>query len=153
MFSTARAIARVALLAAVPMALTVTTAAQPAAAAQYQYRVQIVTSKDSGAGTDGNVWIVLLGDKGESKETYMDSPGNDFEAGSSAWYTITTDKSLGHVSRVKVRHTTGPFNDKWKLELLYVDTPGSDAYNYFPCVCWFGTEHRIIKEVDNSDDD
>ena len=48
------------------------------------YEVQVVTGSKLGGGTDANVYITLLGEKGDSGKRYLrisKEGGNKFEAG------------------------------------------------------------------------
>lgn len=40
-----------------------------------KYRVTVVTSQLSGAGTDANVFVQLFGDEGETSRINLDNPG------------------------------------------------------------------------------
>ena len=48
----------------------------------YEYIVNVHTGDKFGAGTDANVVITLIGDKGELGEMKIDNEGNTFEKGS-----------------------------------------------------------------------
>lgn len=97
--------------------------AQPAARAErgrtQGYKVTITTGKDSGAGTDANVWVQLFGTTGLSEKHILGGGPGHFEKGSDESFTVNVS-SLGELVKICIGHDgTGP-GAGWQLGMVVV---------------------------------
>ncbi len=111
------------------------------------YSVSVVTGDEFGAGTDGDVFLTLIGDVATSEEapledslTYKDK----FERGHADRFIITTPKPLGSSLKCRVRFKPPTIGgSSWLLESVNVTMDqlpksysGEKAWQ-FPCHRWF----------------
>ncbi|XP_046584074.1 lipoxygenase homology domain-containing protein 1-like [Haliotis rubra] len=80
------------------------------------YKTMVYTGDVDGAGTDGNVMVQLIGEKGASKEQYPDSARNDFERGAADPFFLELTP-LGTLTEAKVNRTS---QKPWFLEKIVV---------------------------------
>lgn len=97
------------------------------------YRVVVKTGGVDRAGTDANVFITLRGSKGNSGERQLNSTRDDFERNSAGVYAVPTDKSLGEIQRVRIRHDNTGTRPGWFLDYITVHEDESDRMWFFPC--------------------
>lgn len=82
------------------------------------YSLTVNTAGFFGAGTDSDVYIELVGEKGTSGRIFLDLPWkNDFEQNDSSNYTFNT-KDVGNVKQVIF---TLDGSDDWCVQHAYVD--------------------------------
>lgn len=100
-----------------------------------KYQVTIGTGKVFGAGTNGQISVMLVGSLGSSEEVRI---GNLFPLTPSKSYTMTlkTKSDLGGLLLVKLfKKKFGLFEDDWYCGCVSVKTPNELIYN-FPCYSW-----------------
>lgn len=71
------------------------------ASATSRYHIQVVTGDVRGAGTDGDVFLSLIGEKGTSGETELANSANNFERGQVDQFTIQSD-DIGQITAAEV---------------------------------------------------
>jgi len=97
------------------------------------YTVTIRTDSRFGAGTDGEISIVLVGSNGESEKHMLDKRfHNDFEAGSEEVYELQS-RDLGELLLLRFTNSNGLTGD-WLLDSVQV-TAGDRSW-YFPYFRW-----------------
>lgn len=90
-----------------------------------RYKMTVKTGKLSwwpkGEGTDADVFVRLIGDKGQTNEVEITSliPGNALERGDKDIFTVNFDNAVGTVRKIQVRSDMSGVGPDWYLE--YVD--------------------------------
>lgn len=128
-----------ALGAVAPAAAAPVRAAQPGAvrqAAVVTYWIELKTGNVDYAGTDGDVYIRLLGDLGTSGYLKLDNPGDDRERNQLDTYGPFYLSDLGALQEVRVAFYLGGDSPHWYLDYVTVD-PSNRPKDLFPCYCWF----------------
>jgi len=92
---------------------------------QADYAVAIKTTDNSGAGTDSNIYLQIVGKNGRSKEHHLNSKisGDAFEQGKVDNLTIR-DKDIGPINSIIIRSDTAYPGSDWELEWLIVTLNG-----------------------------
>ncbi|TRY87417.1 hypothetical protein DNTS_013897 [Danionella cerebrum] len=101
------------------------------------YEVEVTTGSMTHAGTMDNIYITLVGKKGESERTILDTRGRDFRTGMKVKYNVTTGFSLSTLLLIrfeKEHFMILPEND-WFCSVVTVRTPEQDVV-HFPCYRW-----------------
>jgi hypothetical protein len=111
------------------------------------YTVSIVTGDEFGAGTDGDVFLTLIGDAATSEEAPLESSltfKDKFERGHADKFIITTPKPLGSNLKCRLRFKPPALGgSSWLLESVNVSMDqapksysGEKSWG-FPCRRWF----------------
>ncbi|KXZ56858.1 hypothetical protein GPECTOR_1g774 [Gonium pectorale] len=95
------------------------TDAAQAAKKQIEYEVHVFTSDKRGAGTDGDVFLQLKGDKGAMGETKLDNAENNFESGREDVFKVL-GSDIGKLTEVTVRLVERGFGAAWHLQQIEV---------------------------------
>jgi hypothetical protein len=76
---------------------------------EIDYNVKVVTDRHSGAGTDSNIYLKIVGQDGETALTHLNGhiSGNAFENGDTDWVTLRL-KNVGKINGIQVL-TDGKF--------------------------------------------
>lgn len=102
--------------------------------------VDIYTGEQSCGGTDSNVFITILGENGETKETELNDSKNNFEQGSKDTFWISSENSIGVVTGVKIRKNG---RDDWFLDKVVVtDNISGKKWNFF-ANCKVGNDESV----------
>ncbi|WP_434387807.1 lipoxygenase family protein [Melittangium boletus] len=97
------------------------------------YKIKIRTGARAGAGTDGDISVVLVGAKGESESHALDKRFyNDFEAGAEDVYDIKS-RELGELLALRFSNEAGVTGD-WFLDFVVVSL--ADRHWRFPHYRW-----------------
>jgi hypothetical protein len=115
------------------------------------YRIVVKTGGEKNAGTDADVYITLMGSKGNSGERELTSSGNDFERHSVGTYSFHTKDPLGDLKKVRIRHDNTGNKPGWFLDYITVHEENSDKMWYFPCNRWLAVDeddHLIDRTLD-----
>jgi hypothetical protein len=92
----------------------------------------LVTTGDCrGAGTDGNVFLTLFGDKGDSGERKLENTGNNFERAQTNLFGFEC-VDLGDLKRIFVHHNNTKFGSAWFLDKIAVESSTGEKW-YFLC--------------------
>lgn len=116
------------------------------------YRIVVKTGGAQNAGTDANVYITLIGSKSNSGERQINSNADDFERHSAGSYSIHTEKPLGDLQKVRIRHDNTGSRPGWFLDYITVQVEeGGDKVWYFPCNRYLAVgndDHLIDRTLD-----
>lgn len=91
-----------------------------------RYRMTVKTGKLSwwpkGEGTDANIYVRLIGDKGQTNEVEITSliPGNALERGDTDTFTVNFENAVGKVEKIQVRSDMSGVGPDWYLERIDV---------------------------------
>jgi hypothetical protein len=100
----------------------------------YRYRIELITSHIDNAGTDADVLINLIGDKGETEWKYLDSPEDDFERGKGGAYEfLAPDIGIPIEVRVKLEGK----DDHWHLNSMTVKCLDTGFSRWVGWDTWF----------------
>ncbi|MER5385546.1 PLAT/LH2 domain-containing protein [Streptomyces sp. NPDC002688] len=108
------------------------------------YRVIVVTGTASGAGTDANVYLTILGEKADgtassSGERQLDTDRDNFEWGQVDVFSIESE-DLGTLTSVTIRHDNSGARPGWFLDRVLVEDEESQARYVFPCNRWLARD-------------
>lgn len=81
------------------------------------YTVTVRTADESLAGTDGDVYVILNGAKGESRKLKLDDGGNNFEAGDVDTFEFLDVRDVGSIDKITIGQDGG---GGWKLSTVEV---------------------------------
>lgn len=123
-------------------------AAGAAAPNLVSYQVAVFTSNISGAGTDGDVFLTLVGQSGSVGEEKLVPPkgakGNLFEAGKVDEFVVS-GTPIGPIKEVVVRLVERGFGAAWHLDRVMVRDPAAPNRVYvFPCREWLKGGHLTV---------
>ncbi|KAG2450199.1 hypothetical protein HYH02_000301 [Chlamydomonas schloesseri] len=93
--------------------------AAKAAEKQTEYEVHVFTSDVRGAGTDGDVFLQLKGEKGAMGETKLENAANNFERNREDVFTIM-GSDIGKLTEATVRLVERGFGAAWHLQQVEV---------------------------------
>lgn len=108
------------------------------ALAEIDYNVKVVTGKQSGAGTDSNIYLKIVGQDGETALTHLNGhiSGNAFENGDTDWVTLRL-KNVGKINGIQVL-TDGKYSGSaWNLDSITVNG------KLFECGCWLDSANPL----------
>jgi lipoxygenase homology domain-containing protein 1 len=90
-------------------------------AAAIQYIVDVTTTDRAQAGTDANVFITIIGDKGSTPELRLNGAisGNAFERGQTD-RAIISGPDVGNVTGIRIRHDNMYASPAWHLASVRV---------------------------------
>ncbi|WP_370421958.1 PLAT/LH2 domain-containing protein [Streptomyces sp. QH1-20] len=97
------------------------------------YSITIKTANVANAGTDANVKIQLIGEKGKSPEIPLDKPGkDDFEQGDLAVYEVTID-DIGNLKKARLFHDNSGARAGWCMRALDIRwSENQQVQNWWP---------------------
>jgi hypothetical protein len=78
------------------------------------YRVTVVTGNVRGAGTDANVYLTVVGDKGKVDKVHLDNSKNNFERGRVDVFAISS-LDLGEIKHIVIEHDGKGLGAGWFL--------------------------------------
>uniref|UniRef100_A0A673ADY8 Si:dkey-17e16.9 n=1 Tax=Sphaeramia orbicularis TaxID=375764 RepID=A0A673ADY8_9TELE len=102
-----------------------------------KYKVEVTTGDMDYAGTWDRIYVTLIGTKGQSERTELNSFGINFNAGAVETFTVTTPFSLGRILLLKLEKDFKIFlpENMWFCSKIVVTTPEGDVI-LFPCHSW-----------------
>ncbi|XP_048580672.1 uncharacterized protein LOC5511245 isoform X3 [Nematostella vectensis] len=106
------------------------------------YNLSIKVGDVKGSGTDGNVYIQLFGEKGNTAKIQLRQAGdqkNRFEKGRTYKFTVDT-VDIGKVDRIKLSHDHTGYGSGFFVEEVEVEVPARDDKVKFPCRCWLAQD-------------
>ncbi len=99
------------------------------------YQVTLKTGTKSGAGTNANVYISLVGSRGTTGEMPLDIPNHDDrENGDTDRYTVRA-MDVGRLKEVRIRHDNSGSRPGWYLSYVKVGK-GNGSPVQFACNRW-----------------
>uniref|UniRef100_A0A6B2KWS8 PLAT domain-containing protein n=1 Tax=Arcella intermedia TaxID=1963864 RepID=A0A6B2KWS8_9EUKA len=118
------------------------------------YKVSVTTSNEKGSGTDANVKICLVGQKGETGIRSLDSDKDDFEQGKTDHFFIEAE-DIGPLKKIKVGLESGGnefissiAGSDWKCSKITIEDPKRGTY-VFNIDKWF--KMKEWKEFDSQE--
>ena len=100
------------------------------------YEVSVTTGTVSGATTHANVWVRLVGSRGETAQvplketrTKQETP---FKKGRTAVFDVRA-ADVGSLKAVEVGHDAAGLGDGWYLEHIVVDVPSRGRTYHCDC--------------------
>jgi len=107
---------------------------------QVKYTITVHTGCEFLSGTDANVYIKLLGERGESNENLLDNPSvNDFETCDSHTYQLILP-DLGEINTVSIRHDNSGLAAGWFLDGVFIRNETTGEERYFSNNRWLATD-------------
>ena len=109
----------------------------------------VKTGDVKGAGTDANVYCVLVNEDGiRSRDLNLDCRWkNDFEKGSIDHFKVHCGLQPGPVKRIEVWRDDSGLSDDWYVEWVKVkkvNSPSDQEPDIFPCHRWVKAERKLI---------
>jgi hypothetical protein len=120
-----------------------------------RYKVAVTTGDRRGAGTDANVFIVVYGKNGQTKEIKLDNPQNNFERSKTDQFGFESPE-LGELTKLRIWHDNSGFGASWFLDKVVITHMDTNKETYFLCGKWFSKDHDdglILRELPASDKD
>jgi len=111
----------------------------PASGDVTTYTIKVKTGKVKGAGTDANVYMWLIGDKGKTDKMELKNSLtnlNKFESGCLDVFNMDA-KDIGQATSLIIGHDNSGFGASWFLECVTVLNLADQREFYFPCSKWF----------------
>lgn len=105
----------------------------------YTFRVQ--TSDVKGAGTDSNIFVSLVGDKGETGYQPLVANHDTFERGNEDVFPLEMN-DVGRPTFLLVKSDGASKKPTWHLDTIIVEIPGSPPA-FFVGQCWIGPSTRM----------
>lgn len=89
---------------------------------QIDYEIQVKTCDEMSAGTDSNVFITLVGEKGELANLQLKNPdrNNLFEKNNLDLFVLDKLVDIGKLKKIKIGHDGLTKGSSWKLEFVKV---------------------------------
>jgi hypothetical protein len=113
--------------------LLVNGEAGPSAAS---YRIMVITGNVRGAGTDADVFITIVGEKGKVDRELLSNNKDNFERGRVDNFGVqTTD--LGELKSITIGHNGRGFGSAWFLDKVFIINDKTEKKWVFPCNRWF----------------
>ncbi len=111
------------------------------------YAITIKTMDQAGAGTDSNIFITLIGSKGNSGEIRANGllSGNAFERNSTDKFTLSAVKDIGVISQVKIRSDGAYAGAGWDLGTVTVVEANANPV-VFTCNCTINEGEKVINK-------
>lgn len=104
-----------------------------------EYEVIVKTGNKKDAGTLGQVYITIYGEKGHSRKIHLNHGGDsDFQKGQIDKFYIRTTKDIGHANKIRIEldSTEESQSDNWFLERVSVTDIRLDKKYRFPWKKW-----------------
>ncbi|CAF4587849.1 unnamed protein product [Rotaria sp. Silwood1] len=102
------------------------------------YKINVITSKEWGSGTNANVYIIIFGennDTGKIPLVTSKTHKDPFEQGNTDVFEIET-MDIGEPTKIKIGHDDSGFRSDWLLERVEIDVPKLGRTWKFPCGKW-----------------
>ena len=105
------------------------------------YKVIIQTGPWRGSGTTANVFIVIVGEEGESCPLALkDKNKTLFTRGSTNEFLVLFPERLGKLLYLKVWHDLSGINSSWYLSYVIIRDTQTEEQYIFSCDRWFALE-------------
>lgn len=103
------------------------------------YRITVYTGNVDKGGTSANVYLTLIGKKGQGPEWNLDKPGDQFERGMVDDFDREA-KSVGDIKQVRIRHDNSNDGPGWFLSKITVLDLRTGRMWTFPCNRWLARD-------------
>ncbi|XP_071945339.1 polyunsaturated fatty acid 5-lipoxygenase-like [Antedon mediterranea] len=126
------------------------TSASSEADSSTHYTIVVKTGDYKGAGTNANVYVVLVNTKGErSRDLNLDVFWrNDFEAGKTNKFPIKNLTHFGEINEIEVWRDGNKSLDKWFVEWIEVRVNHTRKVYIFPVHRWVTTNKLKLQQYD-----
>lgn len=114
------------------------------------YKITIKTADRPGASTDANIFIIVSGKEGESKEMQLDNSQDNFERGCTDVFTVSSI-SLGELTKIRLRSDNKGFGGAWLPESIQIYDESSKKTIFFPTKGVWIDSDNLIREFSASD--
>ncbi|KAL4225451.1 Lipoxygenase y domain-containing protein 1 [Mactra antiquata] len=111
------------------------------------YTVNVKTGNKSGSGTNANVFLTIIGDKGDTGERKLAKSETNFDKFENNQTDVFKVEAadLGKVYKIRIRHDNSGFSPAWYLEYIEViDNADNDTYK-FHCERWLAKNKDDMK--------
>ncbi|XP_068703458.1 allene oxide synthase-lipoxygenase protein-like [Montipora foliosa] len=110
------------------------------------YTISVETGRQSRAGTDANISVLLTGTKGKTGKISLSSWRNDFEAGGKDEYTVQAI-DVGEVLILQIHNDESRWikNPDWFLERIVVKSSTQARTFLFPCYRWIESNMVVFQ--------
>eukprot|EP00117_Sycon_ciliatum_P034674 scpid23226/ scgid5488/ Lipoxygenase homology domain-containing protein 1 len=111
------------------------------------YEITVSTGDVRGGGTDANVFVTLIGERGATPKTQMlNGKSNNFNRSAVSVFRMRATR-LGRISSIILEHDNTGFGPGWFLQKVQISDPGiegqelEDTVEYdFPCSQWLARD-------------
>lgn len=120
------------------------------------YKIFVKTSDISGAGTDANVFITIIGDNGDTGELELKKTktfSNLFERGQTDEFNFENILSVGEITKLRIWHdNSGNIlgNTHWHLDSVQINDSSTGKVYKFECKKWLSKskdDKQIVREL------
>lgn len=86
------------------------------------YYFRIHTADISGAGTDSNIYIKLIGANGSTDFMHLtdSGTGNQCERDDTEYYVLTGKQNIGKIKKIQIKKDTAGAGEAWALDYIYL---------------------------------
>ncbi|XP_018651766.1 putative loxhd1 [Schistosoma mansoni] len=118
-----------------------------------EYKLTFYTSDQKDAGTTGEVYVKLYGEKDSSREIWVNSINQKnrrqptsyhFTRGSTVEVYLPPCPQLGEITKLKVGHNRAGSSPSWFLNKVIVDDLRMNRVFEFPCYAWITKPSETI---------
>ncbi|RTG90643.1 uncharacterized protein DC041_0002340 [Schistosoma bovis] len=118
-----------------------------------EYKLTFYTSDQKDAGTTGEVYVKLYGEKDSSREIWVNSiqqtnrgqsTSYHFTRGSTVEVYLPPCPQLGEITKLKVGHNGAGSSPSWFLNRVIVDDLRMNRVFEFPCYAWITKPNETI---------
>ncbi|CAH8570297.1 unnamed protein product [Schistosoma margrebowiei] len=118
-----------------------------------EYKLTFYTSDQKDAGTTGEVYVKLYGEKDSSREIWVNSihqtnrgqsTSYHFTRGSTVEVYLPPCPQLGEITKLKVGHNRTGSSPSWFLNKVIVDDLRMNRVFEFPCYAWIAKPSEAI---------
>jgi hypothetical protein len=106
-----------------------------------KFKIEVTTGDVTYAGTNADVFITLFGDRANSNQIELDTPGYDnFERGRTDTFNIVLPQHLGNLTRIRIRHDDSGLGSGWFLERIVITNVDTGKRWTFNAHRWLATD-------------
>ena len=107
----------------------------------FYYGVRVVTGDQGDAGTLGNAYVILIGDKGKTKDVILNGYFQKFmHHRTYEDFVVECDEDLGEIQLVTVGNSgvslLQKYHASWYVEYTFVKRYAGDKESVFTCYHW-----------------
>lgn len=108
------------------------------------YQVTVVTSDVRGAGTDADVMLTMVGDKGSAGPFKLDDSKNNFERGQTDTFTVQA-REVGALQHIQISCKGGGLGAAWHLAHVTITHPLTQSVTRFDYNNWFDKRQGLTQ--------
>merc|ERR1712131_54074 len=123
------------------------------------FEIEVTTGDVECAGTDANVFINIIGEKGETGTQKLSNSSsahlNKFEKGNTDVFTLETKIEIGKMKAMEIHHDSWGLGSSWILEKVKVKNADENDEQEFLIRQWLDKNSekdftKVRKEVESS---